>query len=467
MLVVGAAVTPASAVPCELAKRGVTARLAVAKLRCFARATRLGRDAMYCLGEMNGRLDEVYRQLDARGGCAVTGNAAAVHEYLVHAVADLVARLRPDPVASRCAAIKLGAAGKRLGGALRCAPGDGACLMRVGHQFDQSFARAERGSTCLTTGDGGMVATQADDGAADLASLIATGVLPPDPAPANLQAMVVGVGVELAWTSPDPDSGNVQVRLVRRLATPPGDADDPAATLVYAGAGDAATDPITGLLPDTPEAARTYHYAVFGCTAGGVCEPTGSRATVTPTLVQTLLGGGYVLYFRHAIATLCTDRTDLGTASTTTSPDWWKSCDAACGTATARQLTQPTADTETTAVRDAFDARAIPVGRVLSSEFCRCVTTAQLMDFGPAIETTPLVTFFVYDDVQDRCTTSRTLVATAPAAGTNTSIVTHVGMTCDDLGTLATSEALVFKPDGAGSTTQVTRVTWDEWATLP
>ena len=93
--------------------------------------------------------------------------------------------------------------------------------------------------------------------------------------------------------------------------------------------------------------------------------------------------------------------------------------------------------------------------------------TAGLGDFAPAVETSPLITFFVYDDVQDRCENSRALTRTAPDPGTNTAIVTHVGISCDSLGTLLNAEAIIFKPDGIGGATQVTRVSWEAWAFLP
>src|SRR6185436_15475566 len=177
------------------------------------------------------------------------------------------------------------------------------------------------------------------------------------------------------WTAPQPASGNTHVRVLRRLNDAPVDASDASATVVFFGTASAASHALTDLLPTTQATARTYLYAAFGCTAGGDCESVGSRTTLAPTVRQALLGGGYTIYFRHASASVCVDQTGLGTAATTMSPDWWKSCDASCGTATARQL-DATGVTQATTIGQAFDSVGIPVGRVISSEFCRTLTTA-------------------------------------------------------------------------------------------
>jgi phosphohistidine phosphatase SixA len=279
---------------------------------------------------------------------------------------------------------------------------------------------------------------------------------------------VSGANVVLDWDAPDPASGMTYVRVLRRLNVDPADAEDPSATVVFFGTATTTNDPLPALLPSTTETSRTYHYAAFGCTAGGTCEGVGSRTSLAPTVVQTLRAGGYVLHWRHAAATVCQDQTSLGTAATTSSPDWWKSCDAQCppaGTATARQM-DATGVTQATTIGQQFDALAIPVGRVLSSEFCRNVNTAVLMDFGPAIEQRPDITFFVYDEA-GRCDASYALLAETPAVGTNTAVIGHAGFTCPILETLAWGEVAIFKPDGAGGSTFVTRVVWDAWDDLP
>lgn len=150
------------------------------------------------------------------------------------------------------------------------------------------------------------------------------------------------------------------------------------------------------------------------------------------------------------------------------SPGWWKSCDAVCTTATARQLTPPNSDTEIAAVRTYFMTRAIPVSRVLSSEYCRCFTTATGFQLGPTVEQLPELTYYVYDEA-NRCRDSLALANQPPAAGTNVALVGHGGfpVACDPLGSLAWGEAAVFKPQPSGAALLVTRVLASQWAALP
>ncbi len=291
-----------------------------------------------------------------------------------------------------------------------------------------------------------------------------TTTLPGPPGPGELTAAIAGPDVVLVWNAPAP--GFTDVRLLRRLDEPPADAHDPSADLVYAGAATNAVHPVSQLLPSTDDTPRTYHYALFGCVAGTACDDGDARATLAPTLVQALRGGGYVLHWRHASATVCADATGLGLAATTAYPDWWKRCDATCPmgetpTATARQLND-TGVAEATAIGQTFAQQEIPVGRVVSSEFCRNVTTAELMAFGPAIEQRQDVTFFVYDEA-GRCDASYALITAVPAAGTNTAVIGHAGFTCPVLQDLAWAEAAVFRPDGTGSALFIARVPWNAW----
>jgi phosphohistidine phosphatase SixA len=218
------------------------------------------------------------------------------------------------------------------------------------------------------------------------------------------------------------------------------------------------------LFPDAT-VRRTYHYAAFGCAAADDCSPAASFTTLTPTLVQALRAGGYTIYFRHAVADVCIDKAELGPAATTTSPDWWKSCDANCDTATARQLSQTVGVADAKAIGAAFDALAIPVGRVIASEFCRARTTAQLMDLGPTIEQSAAITSVVYDESK-RCANVQSMIAEPPPAGANTAIVAHTNFTCATIDQLDSGEAAVFKPNGKGGSTFIARVLPIQWKAL-
>lgn len=113
-----------------------------------------------------------------------------------------------------------------------------------------------------------------------------------------------------------------------------------------------------------------------------------------------------------------------------------------------------------------MDTRGIPIGRVRSSEFCRCIQTAENMAFPPAIEQEQDLTYFVYDEAS-RCADTMVMLSEAPAAGTNTAHISHAGNACPYLDQLAWGEAAIFKPDGAGGATYIARVLASEWLTLP
>ncbi|MGH7787367.1 MAG: hypothetical protein ACRERC_10905 [Candidatus Binatia bacterium] len=287
-------------------------------------------------------------------------------------------------------------------------------------------------------------------------------------APTNLAARIDAGTVLLQWFNPDPGAGHPESLVLRKLNAPVAGPDDADATEIFRGAASAATDEVSALLPDVAGQPRVYHYAVFACAAGGApCVSSGSATTLAPTLLEALRAGGYNLHWRHAEANLCVDQTGLGPADTTAVPDWWKTCERDCGTSTARQLDDPLGISQSQTVGAALDALDIPIGRVLSSEFCRNVQTAEHMDFGPPIEQLPALTYFVYDEL-DRCADSYALFAVAPAPGTNAALIGHAGFTnpCDVLDTLRRGEAAIFKPDGAGGSLHIANVHFDEWADL-
>lgn len=350
------------------------------------------------------------------------------------------------------------------------------CVALVGRLRGRGYPSVRISATRSTCGDGRLDTRggeECDASAADgdtlcrgscvAATCRCAGVEPPR----DLVATISGSDVLLAWTPPGPASSLTEARVVRRLNEPPAGADDPQATVLFAGTGAAAVDALGALLPSTAESSRTYHYAVFGCLPGGPCETTGGRTTLSPTVMQVLAAGGYVLHWRHAAADVCRDKSELGTAGTTTTPDWWKSCVADCAVATARQLNDA-GRAEATTIGTVLRARGIPFGRVLTSEYCRNVQSAALMALGPTPEQSPAITFFVYDE-PGRCDQSYALLAATPASGTNTGLVGHAGFTpaCPVLSELEWGEAAIFKPDGAGGSTFVTRVPWDGWSALP
>jgi len=478
-----ATVTPAQR--CLAVKLDAAARAVAAHVSCEARAVEKNTTPRAgCHAGADDRLDRAFERIEAKGGCAIVDDEGAIDQGIDAFVDALLA----GATTGRCGATKLRAAARKAASDLAChrvaarkggAPA-AACLDKSVTRFNATFTRAEKRG-CGITGDaaavlavvdafvastvGHLTGTSPTPGATATATPTPTATATPGGAPDGLTATIDGADVDLAWTAPAPASGKTHVRILRRLNTAPTDAADGAADIVFFGTATSTTDAVTALLPTTTETARTYHYAAFGCTAGGACESVGSRTTLAPTLVQVLRVGGYTLHWRHAAADVCSDQLQLGTAATTMSPDWWKSCDANCGTtATARQMSA-TGVAQSTTIGSEFDRLGIPVGRVISSEFCRNFKTAELMDFGPTIELRQDITFFVYDEA-NRCAASYAIIDDEPPApGTNTAMIGHAGFneTCPILSALAWGEAAIFKPAATGDAEFVTRVLADRW----
>ncbi|MBS1152838.1 MAG: Phosphoglycerate mutase, partial [Myxococcaceae bacterium] len=282
--------------------------------------------------------------------------------------------------------------------------------------------------------------------------------------PTHLTLQLAGDGknVLMSWSNPPEVT---EVKVLRTLNSPAIGPGDSSATVVFQGNASSASERVDRLLPNVAGSPATWHYRVYGCKSAS-CETAGVETTLALTLGQALRGGGYTLFWRHATANVCGDQTQLGPASSTTQPDWWRSCDKNCATAYARQIDTVQAPNETATVHTAFATRGFTVGKVLSSEFCRAVQTAQGFAFGPQIELSQALTYFVYDEGQ-RCTQTMALLNTPPPPGTNTALVSHAGFTCAIIDSLAWGEAAIYRPIGTGAPKYLGRVPWNGWTALP
>lgn len=268
--------------------------------------------------------------------------------------------------------------------------------------------------------------------------------------------------VQLSWVTTAP-----RVKVLRTLNGVPTGPADAAATVVFDGAGSSASERMSKLLPNLPLEARTYTYTAWGC-LGATCSTAPATTTRALTLKQALRGGGYTLFFRHATSGTCADNLALGNASVTTSPNWWKSCNATCATATAEQLTPASSDLELSQVRAFFSANMVTVSRVLSSEFCRALHTAEGFQLGPAVEQSISLTWFVYDEA-NRCRDAVSLLNAQPGVGTNVVHVGHVNYpaACPVLDSLNPAEAAIYKPTLGAPPRFITRVSAAQWGSLP
>jgi broad specificity phosphatase PhoE len=133
-----------------------------------------------------------------------------------------------------------------------------------------------------------------------------------------------------------------------------------------------------------------------------------SSAGASEALWDLLAGGGQVVLLRHATTT-----PGVG------DPPGFRVEDCP----SQRNLSEPGRD-EARRLGAAFRARKIPVGRVLSSRFCRCLETAQLA-FGRA-EPHPPLDNLIHDRSREpeRAAAIRARAGTPPTSG-NVILVTH------------------------------------------
>lgn len=149
---------------CSSAKRKASSKSAGAGLLCVSKAAVAGTpvDAA-CTQKAEESLAAAFSKADAKGGCLSEGDGSAFAAQLVQCVADVRAQLGVpgQPSASACTAAKLKAAAKRFSSKGKChsaaaakfLPVDAACLRKADDRFTASFAKAEEGADCLTTGD--------------------------------------------------------------------------------------------------------------------------------------------------------------------------------------------------------------------------------------------------------------------------------------------------------------------------
>jgi phosphohistidine phosphatase SixA len=170
-------------------------------------------------------------------------------------------------------------------------------------------------------------------------------------------------------------------------------------------------------------------------------------------LVTALAGGGYVLLMRHA-----------STEHVAPDPETFDLRDCA----TQRNLSAQ-GRREAEDMGRAFAKLGIPVGEVLASPYCRCLETGRLA-FGKVTESE---TLSVWDDLtvverEGRGGEIRQMLATPPAAGTNTVMITHTGALLYSFGLATRPEGLVhvFRPTGGGPAEYVGMLTPPDWVRL-
>lgn len=160
-----------------------------------------------------------------------------------------------------------------------------------------------------------------------------------------------------------------------------------------------------------------------------------ATAAAEEALWGLLKGGGQVVVIRHA-------STDPGVGD----PPGYRLDDC-----TTQRNLSPKGREEARRIGAAFRAHGVPIGRVLSSQWCRCLETARLA-FGTAEPWLPLNSFF--DDRSrepEQTRAVRALAGKRPAAG-NLVLVTHQVNISALTGLFpAPGEIVVLTPQGEGA----------------
>ena len=188
---------------------------------------------------------------------------------------------------------------------------------------------------------------------------------------------------------------------------------------------------------------------VFAAPAAAPALPTLSAEQVH-ALLPALRQGGFIFYFRHAATRH--DQVDR-------QPVVLNEC------ATQRNLSAA-GQAQASAIGEAFRALRIPVGRVLSSPFCRCVETASRAF--SVVETRDDLYFAIGLKQAERQAKGEALsgmLAQPPAAGSNTVLVAHTANLKEAAHIWPKPEgvAIVFRPDGHGGFEVFGRIAPDTW----
>lgn len=150
---------------------------------------------------------------------------------------------------------------------------------------------------------------------------------------------------------------------------------------------------------------------------------------------DALRGGGKIVVLRHA-------STEPGLGD----PPGFRLYDCA----TQRNLSEA-GRAEARRIGAAFVRRAVPVARVLSSRWCRCVETARLA-FGRVEAWSPLDSFFDDRSREPQQTRAVRALIAEPFTGGNLILVTHqVNITVLTGIAPATGEMIVLSPESGGS----------------
>ncbi|CAN1213028.1 hypothetical protein TUMEXPCC7403_22685 [Tumidithrix helvetica PCC 7403] len=175
----------------------------------------------------------------------------------------------------------------------------------------------------------------------------------------------------------------------------------------------------------------------------GFCESSKANESLQSNLRQ----GGYVIYFRHGLASNDARPDDK-------LPTQIKDCKGE------RHITESGIKVIKT-IKSQFNALKIPVGKAISSPACNAMETSWYL-LGTLVTVAPTLDGNPREQIW---TELRPFLVSAPAKGTNTVIFAH-GTNIKALTglVLAEGEAVIYQPDGKGGYTFVTRLKPEDWS---
>ena len=181
------------------------------------------------------------------------------------------------------------------------------------------------------------------------------------------------------------------------------------------------------------------------------CAGTG-KSFNQDQLLTSLQEGGYIIFFRHAMtdhSVKDSESADLG------------NCDKQ------RNLSDEGRQ-QAKNIGHSFQELGIPVGDVITSQYCRCIDTANIA-FHKSVASTDVTSIqgVSPEERQRRIANLRVLLNTAPSDKTNTIVVAHKWMFKEAAGhVLDEGEAAIFKPNKSGMAQLIRRVKSNDWMAL-